>query len=72
MAAIEISPTERSSTRASAVVVAYGGSNTAGAAVTLHEQDPFIEAPIEFVPGVEARPSRGQQSEPAGSGPFGF
>jgi hypothetical protein len=72
MSAIQISPTESAATAASVVIAAYGRSSTGGAAVALDYADPFIEAPIEFVPGVEARPSREPQDEPAGSGPFGF
>lgn len=73
MTGIAISPRERASTTASAVVVAYGDASTSGAVVVVDEyDDPFIEAPIDFVPGLEARPSREPQDEPSGSGPFGF
>jgi hypothetical protein len=72
MAAILIPSTEHSSTAASVVIAAYGRSSTGGAAVTLDDRDPFIEAPIGFVPGAEAHPARGPQDEPSGSGPFGF
>lgn len=34
--------------------------------------DYLVEAPIQFVPGLEAHPSREAASEPTGSGPFGF
>lgn len=74
MATIAISPTERTPTTASsAVVIAYGDASTASTTVVVGQyDDPFIEAPIEFVPGLEAHPSREPQPEPSGSGPFGF
>lgn len=36
------------------------------------EADPYVETPMTFVPGIEAKPSREPQPEPVGSGPFGF
>jgi hypothetical protein len=71
MTAVLISTTEQVSA-ASAVVVAYGRTSTASASIAVETHDPLIEAPIEFVPGVEAHPSREPQPEPSGSGPFGF
>jgi hypothetical protein len=46
-----------------------------GAHVVMHatfDEDPFVESPMHFVPGLEAHPTRGPQEEPTGSGPFGF
>ena len=71
MTAILIPPSEQVSAT-STVVVAYGRLSTGSAAVSIDGNDPLIEAPMEFVPGIEAHPSREPQSEPSGSGPFGF
>jgi hypothetical protein len=70
MTAILIPPGDEVSA-ASAVVLACGRASTGSAAVSF-DDDPFVEAPIEFVPGIEAHPSRESQPEPSGSGPFGF
>jgi hypothetical protein len=72
MAAIDILPTERTST-ATAAVANLVTAGTASAAVSfIWADDPFIESPMTFVEGVEAHPERGSEPEPSGSGPFGF
>ena len=76
MAVLAIPPSEPSTTASSAVVIGQwdARSNTSEVAIVAvaSGSDPFIERPIEFVDGLEARPSRQSPPEPDGSGPFGF
>ena len=70
---------EPPSTASTAIEVGSHADSTLGTVATAvsyvvaqASEDPFVEAPIAFVPGLEARPTRAPQDEPEGSGPFGF